>query len=195
MKFIVSTDGGAFKKEGGGFDAVSAFRIYEGDKLLYKEGILLEDKTSNFAEIFAIFRGIRAISSYIIHSGIKKAEVYIITDSELCYKSLNTWFDTWLEKSESTILLNSSGKPVINQEVIKMAYIHMLRLQKYCDLKLCHINSHESINDIEKVRKKFNKTNKLKINEDDFKIIFMSNHETDKMIKCIYDKRTKEKGE
>lgn len=191
MKFIISTDGGAFKKSNG-FDAVSAFRIYEEDKLIYKESVLLENRTSNFAEIFAIYRGLRAISSYIIHSNIKKANVYLITDSELCYKSLNTWFEGWLEKTESTMLMNSSGKPVINQEVIKMAYIHMLRLEKYCDFKLCHINSHESFNDIEKVRKKFNKMNKLKFNEDEFKLVFIANYETDKMIKETYNNTEEE---
>lgn len=190
MKFVISTDGGGFKRtDGGGFNAVSAFQIYEEKKLVYREAVQLNNRTSNYGEIFAIYRGMKAIYSYLKYSGKdKNAEVYIVTDSELCYKSLTQWMEGWLEKSNDLLLINSSNKPVINQEVIKMAYIYMLKLESVCKFKLCHINSHESFNNIEKLRKKFNKVNKTKFTEEEFEIIFIANYETDKMIKETYDK-------
>ena len=188
MRFIIATDGGAFKhKNDKNFDSVGAFRMYEGEKLVYKEAFLLENKTSNYAEIYAILRGLKAISSYLRNSGIKKSEVYLITDSELCYKSLTVWMRDWLDKSDGVTLYNSSKKPVANQEVIKMAYIYMLELQSLCKFKLCHINSHESMNNIEKLRKKFNKTNKLKFTEEEFRLIYMANYECDKMVGETYN--------
>ena len=96
----------------------------------------------------------------------------------------------WLEKSNDLLLINSSNKPVINQEVIKMAYIYMLKLESICKFKLCHINSHENIKNIDKLRKKFNKVNKTKFTEDEFEIIFIANYETDKMIKETYNNDT-----
>lgn len=189
MRYVISTDGGAFKKDSG-FDAVAAYQIYEEGKLIYREGVLLEDKTSNYGEIFALFKALKAISSYIKYSGTKKAEVFVVTDSELCFKSLTKWMTDWLEKANSPILVNSSNKAVANQEVIKMAYIHMLQLEKMCKFKLCHINSHESVNNMEKLRKKFNKTNKTKFTEEEFEVIFIANYETDKLVKMTYEKYT-----
>lgn len=189
MKYIIATDGGAFKrKDGNGFDSVAAFRMYEDGRLVFKEALLLENKTNNYAEIYAIFRGLKAISTYIRRADIKKAEVMLITDSELCFKSLTVWMRDWLDKSDGPILINSSKKPVINQEVVKMAYINMLELQAVCKFKMCHINSHESADNIEKLRKKFNKVNKLKMDEDEFELIFIANDECDRMVKETYDK-------
>jgi hypothetical protein len=69
-----------------------------------------------------------------------------------------------------------------------MAYINMLELQAVCKFKMCHINSHESVDNIEKLRKKFNKVNKLKIDEDEFELIFNANDECDRMVKETYEK-------
>ena len=188
MKYIIATDGGAFKRDDSGFDSVSAFRMYENGKLVFQEALLLEGKTNNYAEIYAIFRGLKAISTYIRRAGIQKAEVMLITDSELCFKSLTVWMRDWLDKSDSITLINSSKKPVINQEVVKMAYINMLELQAVCKFKMCHINSHESVDNIEKLRKKFNKVNKLKVSEEEFELIFIANDECDTMVKETYNK-------
>ena len=194
MRFVLATDGGAFKhKQDKGFDSVSAFQMYENGKLVYKEALLLEDKTSNYAEIYAIFRAMKSINSYLQNSGIRKCEVYLITDSELCFKSLTVWMRDWLNKSDGLTLYNSSKKPVINQEVMKMAYINMLELQTLCKFKLCHINSHETANNIEKLRKKFNKVNKLKFTEKEFELIYIANYECDKMVKDTYNKYSNKK--
>ena len=188
MKYIIATDGGAFKRDDSGFDSVSAFRMYENGKLVFQEALLLENKTNNYAEIYAIFRGLKAISTYIRRAGIQKAEVMLITDSELCFKSLTVWMRDWLDKSDGITLMNSSKKPVINQEVVKMAYINMLELQSVCKFKLCHINSHESVDNIDKLKKKFNKVNKLKISDEEFELIFIANDECDRMVKETYNK-------
>lgn len=188
MKYIIATDGGAFKRDDSGFDSVSAFRMYENGKLVFQEALLLENKTNNYAEIYAIFRGLKAISTYIRRAGIQKAEVMLITDSELCFKSLTVWMRDWLDKSDGITLMNSSKKPVINQEVVKMAYINMLELQSVCKFKMCHINSHESVDNIDKLKKKFNKVNKLKISDEEFELIFIANDECDRMVKETYNK-------
>jgi ribonuclease HI len=188
MKYIIATDGGAFKRDDSGFDSVSAFRMYENGKLVFQEALLLENKTNNYAEIYAIFRGLKAISTYIRRAGIQKAEVMLITDSELCFKSLTVWMRDWLDKSDGITLMNSSKKPVINQEVVKMAYINMLELQSVCKFKMCHINSHESVDNIDKLKKKFTKVNKLKISDEEFELIFIANDECDRMVKETYNK-------
>ena len=120
-KFIIGTDGGAYKQKDGTFDSVAALRIYGNERLMYKEAILLKGKTNNYAEIYAIMRGLKAIDSYISVNKLKGSEVILITDSELCWKSLTEWIENWLRNTSDHILKNSENKPVINQEIIKMA--------------------------------------------------------------------------
>ena len=133
-KFIIGTDGGAYKQNDGTFDSVAAMRIYGDERLMYKEAILLKGRTNNYAEIYAIMRGLKAIDSYIRVNKIKNAEVILITDSELCWKSLTQWIDGWLQNASDALLKNSEGKPVVNQEIIKMAYIYYLRLFQQYDV-------------------------------------------------------------
>ena len=94
-KFIIGTDGGAYKQKDGTFDSVAALRIYGNERLMYKEAILLKGKTNNYAEIYAIMRGLKAIDSYISVNKLKGSEVILITDSELCRKSLTEWIASW----------------------------------------------------------------------------------------------------
>lgn len=185
-KFIIGTDGGAYKQSDGTFDSVAAMRIYGDERLMYKEALLLKDKTNNYAEIYAIMRGLKAIDSYITVNKIKGAEVILITDSELCWKSLTQWIDSWLQNASDDILKNSEGKPVMNQQIIKMAYIYYLRLQTKCKIKLCHINSHCSINNLEKDLKKFNKKNKTKYKIEEYELLYAINDECDKMVEECY---------
>lgn len=185
-KFIIGTDGGAYKQKDGTFDSVAALRIYGNERLMYKEAILLKGKTNNYAEIYAIMRGLKAIDSYITVNKLKGSEVILITDSELCWKSLTEWIENWLRNTSDHILKNSENKPVINQEIIKMAYIYYLRLESKCKIKLCHINSHCSINDLDKNLKKFNKKNKTKFTIDEYEMLYVINDECDKMIEECY---------
>ena len=185
-KFIIGTDGGAYKQKDGTFDSVAALRIYGNERLMYKEAILLKGKTNNYAEIYAIMRGLKAIDSYITVNKLKGSEVILITDSELCWKSLTEWIESWLRNTSDHILKNSENKPVINQEIIKMAYIYYLRLESKCKIKLCHINSHCSLNDLDKNLKKFNKKNKTKFTIDEYETLYVINDECDKMIEECY---------
>lgn len=185
-KFIIGTDGGAYKQNDGTFDSVAAMRIYGDERLMYKEAILLKGRTNNYAEIYAIMRGLKAIDSYIRVNKIKNAEVILITDSELCWKSLTQWIDGWLQNASDALLKNSEGKPVVNQEIIKMAYIYYLRLESKCKIKLCHINSHCSINNLDKDLKKFNKKNKMKLNIEEYELLYAINDECDKMVAECY---------
>ena len=185
-KFIIGTDGGAYKQKDGTFDSVAALRIYGNERLMYKEAILLKGKTNNYAEIYAIMRGLKAIDSYITVNKLKGSEVILITDSELCWKSLTEWIESWLRNTSDHILKNSENKPVINQEIIKMAYIYYLRLESKCKIKLCHINSHCSLNDLDKNLKKFNKKNKTKFTIDEYEMLYVINDECDKMIEECY---------
>ena len=185
-KFIIGTDGGAYKQNDGTFDSVAAMRIYGDERLMYKEALLLKGRTNNYAEIYAIMRGLKAIDSYITVNKIKNTEVMLITDSELCWKSLTQWIDSWLQNASEDILKNSEGKPVMNQQIIKMAYIYYLRLQTKCKIKLCHINSHCSINNLDKDLKKFNKKNKTKLKIEEYELLFAINDECDKMVEECY---------
>lgn len=186
-KFIIGTDGGAYRQDDGSFDSVAAMRIYgENERLMYKEAVLLKGKTNNYAEMFAIVRGLKAIDSYITVNKIKNPEVILITDSELSWKSLTQWIEGWLTNTTNELLKNSEGKPVANQELIKNAYIYYLRLQMKSKIKICHINSHCSINNLEKDLKKFNKKNKMKLKIEDYEILYVINDECDKMIEECY---------
>ena len=83
MRYIVSTDGSSISANNSkGFDAAAAFVIYKGDKMIYKESILLRNHTNNYAEMYAIYKG----TKYLVENelGLYDAdEVLIVTDSQL----------------------------------------------------------------------------------------------------------------
>ena len=154
MRYIICTDGSSISANNQkGFDAASAFVIYKGDKMIYKESNLLKNHTNNYAEMYAIYKG----TKYLVENeeGIYDAdEVLIITDSQLCQKSLTEWMKTWLKRTDNEVLKSTTGA-VKNQELIKSAYINILRLELVLPVSVCHINSHVTENKVNQLYEKF----------------------------------------
>lgn len=182
-QLLLVTDGSSITANNEkGFDAASAFVIYKDNKLIYKESILLKNHTNNYAEMYAIYKGTKYITENIREHG---SELLVITDSQLCEKSLNEWMRGWLKKTNNEILYSTTGK-VINQELIKSAYINILSLALIMDVYVCHINSHKSEKDIPKMYQKFldkyiAKQPTIQMDMETFRLIFEGNQIVDQM--------------
>lgn len=167
-----------------GFDAAAAYLILDSNfKVIHKESILLKDHTNNYAEMYAIYKG----TKFIVEKLLDKLEIWnriiIITDSQLCEKTLNEWMKTWLKNTDNETLINTTGK-VKNQELIKSTYINILTLKLRFTTFICHMNSHKSEKDIPNMYEKFmDKYNYDRMNMDieDFKQIFKANQIVDKL--------------
>jgi ribonuclease HI len=183
MRYIVCTDGSSISANNSkGFDAAAAFVIYKGDTMIYKESILLRNHTNNYAEMYAIYKG----TKYLVENelGIYDAdEVLVITDSQLCQKSLTEWMKSWLKKTDNEVLKSTTGE-VKNQELIKSAYINILMLELILPVSVCHINSHKPESEIPKMYEKFSQEFP-DILIDEFKMIYEGNQLCDTM---AYDK-------
>ena len=121
-------------------------------------------------------------------AGISQAWIAIgLTVGQWCnWKFVAARLRSFTQNASDALLKNSEGKPVVNQEIIKMAYIYYLRLESKCKIKLCHINSHCSINNLDKDLKKFNKKNKMKLNIEEYELLYAINDECDKMVAECY---------
>ena len=174
MRYIVCTDGSSISANNSkGFDAAAAFVIYKGDKMIYKESNLLKNHTNNYAEMYAIYKG----TKYLVENelGIYDAdEVLVITDSQLCQKSLTEWMKGWLKKTDNEVLKSTTGE-VKNQELIKSAYINILMLELILPVSVCHINSHKPESEIPKMYEKFSRE-LPDILIDEFRMIYEGNN-------------------
>lgn len=141
-KYILCTDGSAKSKINGTFDSAYAFCLYDNNMNIIKTNSgFLKGKTNNYAEMYAIFKGTKYLLEHCTLEGIDT--IIIISDSNLCINSLTTWFTGWMKSSNDEILINSSGKPVINQEIIKSTFINTLILNNKTNVLYQHINSHQ----------------------------------------------------
>lgn len=175
------TDGSAVPGFKSAFDSASAFVIIKDYDFNYYSSTLLTDHTNNYAEMHAIYSG----TKYIIEN-MEDIDTYdklvIVTDSDLCHKSLTVWMKGWLKKAKNEKLINSSGEEVKNQELIKSTYINILTLMLEIPVLVCHINSHQSKKQIPKMYEKMN----VKIPEmtyDEFEMIFKANDMCDTLAK------------
>jgi ribonuclease HI len=178
-KIIITTDGSSISANNEkGFDAASAFAIYYNNKLIHKESKLLLNHTNNYAEMYAIYKG----TKYLVENSteIFDAEsIMIVTDSQLCEKTLNEWMKGWLKKTDNEVLMSTTGK-VKNQELIKSAYINILLLSLTIPVYVCHINSHNNESKIPEMHKKF-VDKYFDIDIEEFKLIFEGNQIVDKL--------------
>jgi ribonuclease HI len=190
MKFKIFTDGGAYKQKDNTFNSVASFRIYKEGELIDAgaEEELLEGKTNNYAEIYAIVKSLRKLLEYINAGDFKDIEIQIYTDSLLCVKSLNVWIKSWIKNAINGIFYNSNKQPVINQDLIKEAYKLILELKKFGNVYLWHINSHQSFTNVKELFKKFINFNKCSITIDDFCFALLKNKEVDESISKTYNK-------
>jgi ribonuclease HI len=179
MRYIISTDGSSISANNQkGFDAAAAYVIFKDGKIIHKESILLRNHTNNYAEMYAIYKG----TKYLVENeeGIYDAdEVLIVTDSQLCQKSLTEWMKVWLKKTDNEVLKSTTGE-VKNQELIKSAYINILMLELILPVSVCHINSHKPESEIPKMYEKFSREFP-DILIDEFKLIYDGNQLADRL--------------
>ena len=182
-RIIIMTDGSSKTANNKtGFDAAAAYIVLYNNKVIYKEAILLKDHTNNYAEMYAIYKG----TKYLVENSSEiydASEVFIVTDSQLCQKSLTCWMEGWLKNTDNEVLKSTSGD-VKNQELIKSTYINILRLELVLPVSVCHINSHKPESEIPKMYEKFSREFP-DILIDEFRMIYEGNNACDKM---AYDK-------
>lgn len=174
---IICTDGSAVTGQRSAFDSASSYVIIKDFEEIQHETTVLRDHTNNYAEMHAIYKG----TKYCLENIKNLAEydrIMIITDSELCQKSLTTWMKGWLKKADNETLYGSSGSEVKNQELIKSTYINILSLMLQVDVFVCHINSHESSSNIPKMYQKLNKEFP-DLSYDEFVLMYEGNNRCD----------------
>ena len=192
VTFYLFTDGGGFPRPDGGYDGVSAYRIYlhnkTGIKLLHHHEKVTEKATGQFGEISAIANALEHVCLYMKDVDIRESvQVNIYTDSMLYKRALTEWIFAWIKKAKDGILYSSSNTPVINQEQIKSAFKAMVWLRKQkAVVKFFHINSHVSESKLKQLKTKFQTVNKCKVSDDEFYFIYKGNQACDDAIKQAY---------
>lgn len=178
-RLFICTDGSAITGKHSPFDSAAAYVIYDQDGIIYKGSKFLPDHTNNYAEMYAVF----AAAKYCLYSmNVERYDdIIFTTDSELTQKTLTTWILGWNKASDDEILVNSKGVAAKNQELIKSTYINILLLQLKSSVYICHINSHQTKNNIEPMYKKF--IQQINITMDDFRKIYAGNDICDKLAK------------
>ena len=179
-RYIICTDGSAISNNEGGFNSAAAYCIYDENlNILKRESFYLEGKTNNYAEMYAIFRS----AKYLMDTNIpdKVSQLLFVSDSKLSVSTLCEWFPQWFIKSEDEILINSTNKPVINQELIKSTFISFLILNKEYDVKLLHMKSHQTKHTSMKELK--TKSTNISLDFMEYDVIFEGNDICDKLAK------------
>jgi len=180
----IFTDGGAYAKDNGKFTAVSSYRIYKDDELLHDKQEVHDDKTNNYAEIYAIATALENVQDYLEVAEPEEFSVEVYSDSLLCVQSLNVWIYNWIKKAKDGVMYNSTGQKVANQELIKRAFKIKYKLKGH--INVWHINSHEPLKKVKELYKKFLKFNKCDITYDDFLFAYLQNKKCDEAIDPIY---------
>lgn len=193
MDIRIFTDGGAFRnpKTESGFDSVAAYNIWIDNEEVVCTADFLKGKTNNFAEMYSIYKSLKIVYEYLSKhvNDIEDVNIKVITDSELCKKSLTEWMNGWLQNESLGVLYNSKKEPVANQQLILMATIYLERLKVMCNdqLYVQHINSHNSKSTLNKDCAKFNKKNNENLTIDEYAFYFVCNDKCDKLVKQIYE--------
>lgn len=192
MEFKIFTDGGSFKneKEDSGYDGAAAFVIFEDNDMIAENGFFLKGKTNNFSEMFAIGKAINTLRKYIEDFVVDKSNitVTVITDSQLCQKSLTEWIFGWLANAKNGVLYNSKKEPVANQDLILVTRNEMNILEDIIQKKIIiqHINSHKALKDLPKNCKKYNKKNGTNLSLEEYKFYHECNDKCDKLVNDAY---------
>lgn len=182
-KYILCTDGSAKLVGDSIYDSASAFCLFdEKMNIIKKDSEYLKGKTNNYAEMYAIFKGTKFVMENCNLDYIDS--LIIVSDSNLCISSLSIWMPGWIKNSKNEILINSTGQPVANQELIKSTFINILILNNNIDVLYTHINSHQSKNKLFSNYNKFCfKNGKEIVSFNEYTKIFEANDICDKLAK------------
>jgi ribonuclease HI len=97
-------------------------------------------KTSQRAELYAIYKAIKKISNID-----KKMDIKIYSDSEYSIKSITIWIKKWKENNWKT----ANKKDVVNQDIIKK--IDKLINNHEGKIEFTHVRSHTNKKDYESI--------------------------------------------
>jgi ribonuclease HI len=96
--------------------------------------------TNQRAELYAIYKAIKTINEYN-----KDINIKIYSDSEYSIKSMTIWIKNWKKNN----WISSTGKPVMNQDIIKN--IDELIINHNGKIKFKHVRAHTGKTDYESV--------------------------------------------
>lgn len=222
MKFLIFTDGGAYRPPGNNktFDAFSGVRLHvkvdkNTEPMLVKYVGMSNNQTMAYAEMYAIKVGLgKALEHF---EAVKKnggkipkdSTVHLFTDSMNCYMTLNSWIYSWIKKAGGVDkeFKSSKGEVVKNQEVIRDAFQILNALKKKgVNVKLFHVYSHllegatkqkKKKMTMDDFHKKFMLFNKQVVTKEEFMFILKENKACDddltKYAKEYYEKQKQNK--
>jgi ribonuclease HI len=134
-EIIVFTDGSHMKpKNLCGYGVHFPNKEFEDISKPFTKG----EKTNQRAELYAIYKAIKIITKFD-----KNMDIKIYTDSEYSIKSLTIWIKNWKKNN----WIGSTGKPVMNQDIIKN--IDKLMTEHLGKIKFQHVRSHTNKTDYE----------------------------------------------
>ena len=105
------------------------------------------DSTNNISEMTAIYLALQLALEHRELLKVKKVDIY--ADSQWAIYSLTKWIRGWMNNIQNGIMINSSGMPVKNQELI----LSIIKLIVDNDLPVTfyHVKGHVNVHDIKSV--------------------------------------------
>jgi ribonuclease HI len=138
MSVSVYTDGSLIKKK----NIVNCgYGIYFPNNELknISKKFMIEPITNNRAELYAIYVAIKKCYNYNNKvSPLKNLNIY--SDSEYSVKTINVWYNTWIDKNK---------KIYLNKDIIDK--IMILKSKCPFEINIIHIKSHTGLNDVHSI--------------------------------------------
>lgn len=163
------TDGGLFDLNEDTMRMVSSYILTTRKEIISRKTFITAGGTTPRAEALAFLKGVNELRKYVddIPDSYK---LYIITDSELNYKTFTQWVYGWIKRAGGIDKewKGASGTAVKNQDVHKFSLAHLNHLKKKNFLAIQHINSHVTKVEYKEKYERFNTINKEDISEEQF---------------------------
>ena len=126
---------------------------------------IIVDATSNYGEALAMYMGIDSLVRFSRY----QLPMNLFSDSKLSVYGVTKWIFGWMDKVQTYTrkLINSSGDPVVNQELFIAIVWTVVSAGAY--INIWHQRGHQNMNSIKDMRtflKSFRKENNLDIPED-----------------------------
>lgn len=142
------------------------------------------DSTNNISEMTAIYLALQLAIKHRESFKLKYVDIY--ADSQWAIFSLTKWIRGWMNNMQNGLMINSSGLPVKNQELI----LSIIKLIVDNDLKVnfYHVKGHVNVYDLKSVEHAidvFSKSNRV--------LVFNKNHIVDcANMNNMVDKQTRD---
>ena len=98
------------------------------------------NQSNNTGELSGIYEAL----NYMVKSNLNKKPIKIYTDSKYCINSVTNDGECWHIKWVKNNWKNSSNKPVVNTELIKLI---LDIIKKFSNLKFVYVASHTRLSD------------------------------------------------